>query len=483
MDPRTTTDATSTGPAGARRGRFCSRAAAGVAAAALLVTMAAPAASAASTGPAPAPSQSLASAPAPAPAPAASMAPAASNDEVVARWYVDFLGRSQREAEDDRGRQYWVRQLDAGAAREEVLGEITRSPEFARVAVREVYTRVLRREPDPGAGYWIERVPRGMAVEWVEQNVLASPEFGGGSEPGEYWVGYLYFEILGREAQAGEVSYWRGRYPDLGALGLVRAIWYSPEAVGRRLVDTHLDLLGRGATRGEVDDLRRAEATSDLGVRITIACSPEYTRAVISDDPGTASAAAAAVKTFLDTLGAGRPREAFAQLSPETQAGIGGYEGFTSREGPAQLLSGFSTVALQRYQVHVVDESSTVVALFRPRIFYANTASLGVRRVVDGGRESLRIDLPFPSVNLSLLSNYRLAPGEPITVTVDRRGQRATVGVLIDGRYIGPEPDAAQSATEFTLNPGLLAPGQHVVTAYARTDTVLQVNSQVYDVR
>ncbi|MGX5654762.1 DUF4214 domain-containing protein [Geodermatophilus nigrescens] len=205
---------------------------------------------------------------------------AVNNDTIVQSWYRNFLGRSADSARADAGHWYWVSLLDRGYSRQWVLGGILRSHEYANREVSSYYNDLLGRAPDPGAGYWIDQTAfHGMAWEWVEQNILASPEYFNRfnySRSAGVFIGNLYYDVLGRSASDGEMSYWAGRYAQVGALNTVREIWYSDEGVRYRLNENYLDILFRGADFAAVSYWSPLERQSDIAVQVELASSAEY---------------------------------------------------------------------------------------------------------------------------------------------------------------------------------------------------------------
>jgi len=213
------------------------------------------------------------------PPPGAAGAPARvgpTDSTLAAAWYRDFLGRSA-----DAGTGYWVQRLSS-ASREQVLAELLRTPEESRTQVGGYYARYLGRTPDAGAGYWTSGVEAGrFPLEWVEQNVLASDEYvaGHGGAGASSLVVSWYAAILGRsDATEGDVRYWQQRLRNGGALEAVRGIWYSSEAVSRRVSAHYRQLLGRSASRSEVQLWAPQEVASDIATQTGIASSAEYDR-------------------------------------------------------------------------------------------------------------------------------------------------------------------------------------------------------------
>lgn len=198
---------------------------------------------------------------------------------LVAAWYQQFLDRS---AADDPGSRYWVVRLRSFAS-SFVLAEILRSSEAATKQVDDLYADLLDRRTsgDAGARYWIDGVGSGdFPVEWVEQNLLASEEFvllnsEANRDPGNE-INAWYRDILGRFPRGGEVTYWAGRLNGSSPLGVVREIWYTPEAVSQRIAGHYDEYLQRTANPGEIAFWYGPEVTSDIGVVISIASSAEY---------------------------------------------------------------------------------------------------------------------------------------------------------------------------------------------------------------
>ena len=202
---------------------------------------------------------------------------ASANDQIVQSWYFDFLLRE--DPASDPGRLYWVDQLDRGVSREYVLGSIVRSTEYASLQVALEYDALLGREPDPGANYWIDQTANhNMAWEWVEQNILASREFYAFGGNDEAYVQNLYSYILGRQPSAAEIDYWV-RYGRLvGALRLVRDIWYTDEGVYTRLDGNYQALLLRPMDSAGAAYWGPREGQSDITVKVALASTDEYAR-------------------------------------------------------------------------------------------------------------------------------------------------------------------------------------------------------------
>jgi hypothetical protein len=209
---------------------------------------------------------------------APAQAASATNDQIVRFWYQTVLGRL--DPASDPGRSYWVGMLDRGVPREYVLGSIVRSHEYAELEVGRYYNRFLYRAPDPGARYWIDQTAdHDMAWEWVAQNILASPERQARAHRTSQYVNGLYLDVLGRfpgPADSGAVGYWSNRYEQVGALTLVREIWYTDEAVRHRLNLNYQFQLGRDVDQAGLDYWVPRERQSDITVQVDLASTAEY---------------------------------------------------------------------------------------------------------------------------------------------------------------------------------------------------------------
>jgi hypothetical protein len=205
----------------------------------------------------------------------------ASNDQIVQAWYGNFLHRE--DPARDTGRSHWVAMLSSGLSQQYVLGSILRSHEYSQIEISGYYNELLWRAPDPGAGYWIDQtVNHDMAWEWVAQNLLASPEFiarfdhnTGGTD----FVRNLFHPVLGRwptDADAGSISYWVSRYKQVGALSMVRELWYTDEAVANRLSRHYRSLLHRSVDYDGANYWAAPERQSDITVQVELASTAEY---------------------------------------------------------------------------------------------------------------------------------------------------------------------------------------------------------------
>lgn len=94
----------------------------------------------------------------------------------VTALYADVLHRAAGRAEVD----YWQGQFDAGVTREQVVDRFLLSVEYQRLAVQQWYSDYLLREADAeGLAFWTARLAAGQAAEEIQTQLLVSDEFRG----------------------------------------------------------------------------------------------------------------------------------------------------------------------------------------------------------------------------------------------------------------------------------------------------------------
>ncbi|MGQ7295663.1 hypothetical protein [Quadrisphaera sp. KR29] len=197
---------------------------------------------------------------------------------VVEAWHHDFLQRSAGSGDLDRYTSFITTFGTVAAA-----DDLTRTREHAQHQVGQLYWKHLQRQPDPGAAYWVDGVAEGhFPLEWVEQNVLASQEHADlwaratrsktPSVTANAWV----LALLDRKATASERAYWGDRITQVGRLGALRDLYYTPEAVRARIDRHYRALLGRPADGGGTAYWYGLETRDDRAVQVQIAASPEY---------------------------------------------------------------------------------------------------------------------------------------------------------------------------------------------------------------
>lgn len=202
-------------------------------------------------------------------------------EALVTAWYEDFLGHGR-----SVGITYWIgRTYQQDLA--DVLWALAHTPEHNTTKIDAYYRFYLDRAPDPGARYWSEGTDAGrFPLEWPAQNILASPEYAElhGGYASEKLIYAWYHDVLGNEAiegrdrpiTSGEIAYWQQRVRDIGALGALRELYYTPEAVQGRISYTYYTLLDREPSAGEIAYWYPKEVESEINVNVLIGATLEY---------------------------------------------------------------------------------------------------------------------------------------------------------------------------------------------------------------
>lgn len=139
-------------------------------------------------------------------------APIANNETFIRQAYSDLLGREA----DTGGLSYWLTPLNGGqVSRSQVAAAFFNSPEFSETGlyIIKLYVAVLRRDPDfDGWDYWSNALRSGVAPVTMLNTFLTSEEFQStyGSLGNADFVTLVYRNVLGRDPDAGGMSYWLG---------------------------------------------------------------------------------------------------------------------------------------------------------------------------------------------------------------------------------------------------------------------------------
>lgn len=162
----------------------------------------------------------------------------------VTRVYQDLFDRDP----DPQGLRNWTGKLLGGAARSSVAASITASNEYRSGMIADAYQTYLGRQPDSaGAASWLQALRTGSTIQAVESRILASSEFYARSGRSDSaWVSGLYRTVLGREAQAAEVTTWSSRLAG-GATrqDVASRFLLSSEHLTSVVDGFYVDLLGR----------------------------------------------------------------------------------------------------------------------------------------------------------------------------------------------------------------------------------------------
>lgn len=224
---------------------------------------------------------------------------AMSLDGQVARLYLAFFGRPA----DTPGLAFWLEQRAGGSSIDEIAGAFADSDEFRSLAgdpdnatfVDNVYANVLGRAPDvAGRDFWVRRLDEGMTRGELVVAFSDAPEFVTltGTRPptagSEGAVTRLYWAFFQRPAEPVGLDYWSdevdsGRAPlaavsDLFANSAEFVATYGPLSNQEFLDLVYDNVLGRRADDGGFNYwLTQLEAGRARGdIMLAFANSPEF---------------------------------------------------------------------------------------------------------------------------------------------------------------------------------------------------------------
>jgi hypothetical protein len=142
--------------------------------------------------------------------PAVYQTPLDDDTAFVRQVYLDFLNREPEPA----GLTFWVEQLIAGnVTRAALVEQYLLSPEFGeRIApVVRLYFAYFRRIPDyDGLMYWVNDLAQGGSLLGISNAFATSAEFIDtyGSLDNAAFATLVYQNVLGRDPEAGGLTYW-----------------------------------------------------------------------------------------------------------------------------------------------------------------------------------------------------------------------------------------------------------------------------------
>jgi len=209
-------------------------------------------------------------------------------DRSVHRAFVDFAYR--RLANVETGPSSSVAALDAGTTtRRAVASAAGNSDARAEKLVQELYVDTLGRFGDPGGtAYWVRQLVTGRrSVAQVAAEFYASNEYyrvlGGNTNAS--WVQDLYRKLLGREADAGGLSYWVGQTTSKGRVSVSGRFFQSIESRRARVDSLYLELLERRPDSAGRDYWAGQILTKgDIVLAIELASSTEFLYLAQYDD-------------------------------------------------------------------------------------------------------------------------------------------------------------------------------------------------------
>jgi Glucose / Sorbosone dehydrogenase/Domain of unknown function (DUF4214) len=150
----------------------------------------------------------------------------------VQQQYRDFLGREA----DAQGLAFWVPSITGGTSTRGALpAAFLNAPEFdaSAGAVTRLYLAAFARLPDLGGWQFFSRelANAGQTLVALSTQFAQSEEFRAryGSLSDAQYVGQLYRNVLGREADADGLSFWIGQVAQIGRGGMLAAFSQSSE--------------------------------------------------------------------------------------------------------------------------------------------------------------------------------------------------------------------------------------------------------------
>ena len=168
------------------------------------------------------------------------------NRSFVTAAYHDFLKRAPTSSELSTTSA----KLDAATTtRSQVLKALANSDEWLTTIVNQLYSNTLGRQGDPGGiAYWVNQLRTGaQSVAEVAAHFYASPEYyngiGGGTDTS--WLTDLYHKLLGRNPDAGGLSYWKTQTTQTGRVSVALRFYNSSESAHDRVKALYVKLLGR----------------------------------------------------------------------------------------------------------------------------------------------------------------------------------------------------------------------------------------------
>ncbi len=111
---------------------------------------------------------------------------------------------------------YWLNVMQQGGSRDAIVASIAQSVEARRFEgsqwLPQAYQNLLHRAPSAGDfAYWLTQLQGGATHEQVAAQIVASPEYLGKlSNTSAAWIDQAYQDLLHRHAGAGDLSYWTG---------------------------------------------------------------------------------------------------------------------------------------------------------------------------------------------------------------------------------------------------------------------------------
>lgn len=194
--------------------------------------------------------------------------------------YNDFLGRDPLPGELASATAV---SLASQGARATVVTKLSKSPEWIRVTVDQMYVDTLGRPGDQGGvDYWVGLISTGrMSVAQVAASLYSSPEYfvGFGGSDVRTWVLDLYTKVLHRPGadDPSGVNYWVATAVSRGRHAVAFAFYQSGESCRTRVANLYETLLGRSPDQGGWTYwAQQVKTQGDLALAANLAASAEY---------------------------------------------------------------------------------------------------------------------------------------------------------------------------------------------------------------
>ena len=169
---------------------------------------------------------------------------------LISASYQDTLSRAAGPDEI----QYWSQLVGRGFGRTEIATGFLTSTEHRTRELQSVYRAYLGREAGAGdISFWLAQYGRMVTgTDELIYYVSQSPEYfqRSGNDVATL-IASAYTQLLGRTARPDEVSFWLEQYRVIGKEALVYLIWESDEAHSYRISEMYKTYLGREAGGGD----------------------------------------------------------------------------------------------------------------------------------------------------------------------------------------------------------------------------------------
>lgn len=195
--------------------------------------------------------------------------------------YSDLLGRAADPADLD----HWAARLEDDNGSDALVRALTSGVEFRTRQVVDAHLAVFGEEPDAET---VTRVLDSMGADGVDIDdlplfLLERSEAQRPESSDARFIARLYDTALGRGLPVREASPWLSEVAVLGRGGVAKAIWFSQEAVERRIRHHYLRILRRGADGLAIEHWGRVlRQHGGVAVRAGLIGSVEYRESALS---------------------------------------------------------------------------------------------------------------------------------------------------------------------------------------------------------